>query len=300
MSEQNPTVTLIIPTYNSSATLRLALQSALAQDLRDLEVWIVGDACTDNSAVVAASMQDTRIHWINLPVNSGGPAAPRNEGLKHARGRYIAYLGHDDLWFPDHLSGLVEALDRANGNFGYSLGVCVGPHGVTQAFTAGDQPMRWKRPLSPSNWLHRHDLIDRIGNWNAKIRIGHDAEFLQRVLDAQLQLVYQPRLSAIKFPAEAWRMYEQKGSLPQESYLEAMRSNSSLLRTELLTQAATVFASRDTLAEISALGLAAPLRILARKVCDLYGRERWPLNGILYRLWRRGAGLSRNRPSLPG
>jgi len=294
MSEQDPTVTLIIPTYNSSATLRLALESALAQDLHDLEVWVVGDACTDKSADVIASMQDARIHWVNLAVNSGGPAVPRNEGLKRAGGRYIAYLGHDDLWFPDHLSGLVNALDRTKGDFGYSLGVCVGPRGVTQAFAAGEKPMRWTRPLSPSNWLHRRDLMDRIGPWNQQVKLGSDAEFLQRVQDSHARLVYQPRLSSIKFPAEFWRMYNRKGGLPQEPYVEAMLRDPGSLRMELLTQAATVFANRETLTETSALGLPAPLRILARMACDLYGRERWPLNGILYRLWRRRAGLSKN------
>ena len=301
MPGQNPIVTLIIPTYNSSSTLRLTLESALAQDLRDLEVWVVGDACTDKSEDVTLATRDARVHWVNLAVNSGGPAAPRNEGLTHARGRYIAYLGHDDLWFPDHLSGLVDALGSKEGDFGYSLGVCVGPQGVTRAFTVAEQPERWARPLSPSNWLHRRDLIDRIGPWSVRVRMGDDAEFLQRVLDSRARLVYQPRLSVIKFPSEAWRMYDPgSGPAPQERYMNALRSDPGALRAELLTQAATAFARCDTLAEISALGLPAPLRILARKACDLYGRQRWPLNGILYRLWRRRSGLSRNRLTTQG
>jgi glycosyltransferase involved in cell wall biosynthesis len=301
MPQQNPTVTVIIPTYNSSATLRLALESALVQDLSDLEIWVVGDACTDESAGVVISIQDARVHWVNLAVNSGGPAAPRNEGLLHARGRYIAYLGHDDLWFPDHISGLVDTLGSTKSDFGYSLGVCVGPRGVTHAYTVAEKPALWARPLSPSNWMHRRDLINRIGPWNVRVRLGHDAEFLQRILDAQVRPVYRPRLSAIKFPAEAWRMYDLKSDpLPQEPYLAALRSDPGALRAELLTQAATLFADCNTLTKSSALGLPAPLRILARKACDLYGRQRWPLNGILYRLWRRRAGVSRKRPFLTG
>ncbi len=99
-SPSAPSVTVIVPTFNSSATLRLALQSVLNQEFQDFEVWVVGDGCTDDSAQVALSFNDNRINWINLAQNSGSPAAPNNEGLRRARGRYIAYLGHDDLWFP--------------------------------------------------------------------------------------------------------------------------------------------------------------------------------------------------------
>lgn len=299
MDHPDPIVTLIIATYNSSCTLRLALESALAQDLRGLEVWVVGDACTDNSAEVTLSMRDPRVHWINLPVNSGGPAVPRNEGLSRARGRYIAYLGHDDLWFPDHLSSLVDAVDRQGADFGYSLGVCVGPRGVTHAFTTAEHPERWEQPISPSNWLHRLDLIDRIGPWNHRIKMGHDAELLRRVLDERARLAYSSRLSVIKFPSGAWRMYDLEGGVaPQESYRKTLRSDPDGLRAELLTQAATLFASCDTLAWSSSIGLPAPLRVLVRAACDMYGRHRWPLNGILYRLWRRSSGLSAKRPSL--
>ncbi len=301
MSECIPMVALILPTYNSSSTLRLALESALAQDFCDWEIWVIGDACTDQSEEVVKKLGDSRIRWVNLRVNSGGPAIPRNAGLRHARGRYIAYLGHDDLWFPDHLSGMLNSISAEAGDFGYSLGVCVGPNGVTSAFTVAEHPMRWEQPLSPSNWVHRSDLIRRIGPWNTRLKMGHDAEFLQRVLDAQVRLVYRPRLSVIKFPAEAWRGYgRQKESLPQESYAEALRRDPYTLREDLLTQAAGVFAGYKTLAHSSAVGMPAPLRILARLACDLYGRQRWPLNGILYRLWRRRAGLTGSRRSSAG
>jgi glycosyltransferase involved in cell wall biosynthesis len=69
-----------------------------------------GDACTDDSAELVASYRDPRLHWFNLPTNSGYQSAPHNEGLRRARGRYVAYLNHDDLWLPNHLERLVAAL----------------------------------------------------------------------------------------------------------------------------------------------------------------------------------------------
>ena len=87
MVEETPAVTVIIPTYNSSGTLRLTLETVLLQDFDDFEVWVVGDGCTDDSETVVSSFGDKRFHWVNLPVNSGTPSVPRNEALRRARGR---------------------------------------------------------------------------------------------------------------------------------------------------------------------------------------------------------------------
>jgi glycosyltransferase involved in cell wall biosynthesis len=295
-----PLVTVIIATYNSSAALRLALESALRQDLQELEVWVVGDACTDDSAEVVSAVSDPRVRWTNLETNSGGPARPRNEALKVARGRYVAYLGHDDLWFPDHLSGLVDTLEATQADFGYSLAVCTGPNGVTSSFTIREEPLRWTRPLSPSNWLHRRDLIDRIGPFDVRVRLGDDAQFLQRVKDSGARLAFHNKLTTVKFPAETWRAYAAPGEPAQTPYARAMCENPNRLREQLLSEAAVVLSNRDILAERSALGLKGLPRTLAIWACDLYGRQRWPLNELLYRQWRRGAGLGAERSRVEG
>src|ERR1700730_9755739 len=112
MSADAPTVTVIVPTYNRRATLRHALQSLLAQDFSDFEAWIVGDGCTDGSEEEVAKLGDARLQWINLTVNGGNQWRPNNEGLQRAGGRYAAFLGHDDLWLPWHLSTLVTSVDK--------------------------------------------------------------------------------------------------------------------------------------------------------------------------------------------
>jgi glycosyltransferase involved in cell wall biosynthesis len=108
-----PRVTVIIATYNWSSVLPYSIGSVLRQTYSDLELLVVGDACTDDSAEVVQRMADTdeRVRWINLATNAGEQSGPNNEGLRQARGELIAYLGHDDLWLPHHLSCLVEAMD---------------------------------------------------------------------------------------------------------------------------------------------------------------------------------------------
>src|SRR5919202_2573560 len=111
MSTSPPQVTVIIPTYNWSGVLPYPIGSALRQTFSDFEVLVVGDGCTDDSESVVGAVNDRRVRWINLPVNTGHQSEPNNEGLRQARGEIIAYLGHDDLWLPHHLSCLVAALD---------------------------------------------------------------------------------------------------------------------------------------------------------------------------------------------
>src|SRR3984893_7629219 len=96
-----PIVSVVIATYNRSNVLRCAITSVLAQTFDNFELLVVGDCCTDDTEAVVLSSDDDRVRWHNLLENCGNQYGPNNYGLKHARGRYIAYLGHDDLWHPD-------------------------------------------------------------------------------------------------------------------------------------------------------------------------------------------------------
>ena len=107
-----PLVTVVTATYNRSGILPLALRSLQLQTFTEWEAWVVGDGCTDESEAAVAALGDPRIHWTNLPANSGSQAIPNNEGIRRARGQYIAYLSHDDLWLPWHLEGLLQCIDE--------------------------------------------------------------------------------------------------------------------------------------------------------------------------------------------
>ncbi|MEO8396980.1 MAG: glycosyltransferase family 2 protein, partial [Chloroflexota bacterium] len=117
----SPLVSVIIPTYNRSNLIRYAIQSVLWQTLANFELLVVGDGCTDDTAEVVASFSDARIHWHNLPENTGNQSAANNHALEHAQGKYIAYLGHDDLWYFTHLERLVSALETEQAALVHSL-----------------------------------------------------------------------------------------------------------------------------------------------------------------------------------
>jgi glycosyltransferase involved in cell wall biosynthesis len=102
-------VSVLIPTYNRAKFLPLAVASALEQTLPPLEVLIVDDGSTDETARVVDSLEGPirYIHQVNR-----GPAAARNRGIREARGELIALLDSDDLWLPEKLELQVKILER--------------------------------------------------------------------------------------------------------------------------------------------------------------------------------------------
>ncbi len=110
----NPRVSVIITTYNRADLLSRSVHSVLDQDFRDLELIVVNDCSTDNTARVLQSLSedDARIRVVTHCANRGAGAA-RNSGIRAARGEYIAFLDDDDEWLPGKLSAQVDLLDRS-------------------------------------------------------------------------------------------------------------------------------------------------------------------------------------------
>ncbi|WGK69682.1 glycosyltransferase family 2 protein [Candidatus Haliotispira prima] len=106
---QQPAISVIVPIYDVEECLERTLQSVLEQSFGDWELILVDDASGDGSLEIARSFErkDARVRVFSLPQNSpGGAATPSNIGLKHAKGKYVAFLDSDDLYFPDFLETL--------------------------------------------------------------------------------------------------------------------------------------------------------------------------------------------------
>lgn len=95
-----PVVSVITPCYNGSAYITACIESVIAQTFQNWEMIIVDDCSTDDSAkiVKAYEQQDSRIKYICTPAPSGSPSTPRNIGIEHSHGEYIAFLDCDDQW----------------------------------------------------------------------------------------------------------------------------------------------------------------------------------------------------------
>ena len=100
MKSSRPMVTVIIPVYNGEEYLAEDIESVLGQTYHPLEIIVVDDGSTDDTATVASRFKEL-VRYIYQP--NSGPAAARNRGLKMARGEVIGFVDADDLWVENKL-----------------------------------------------------------------------------------------------------------------------------------------------------------------------------------------------------
>jgi glycosyltransferase involved in cell wall biosynthesis len=198
----SPRVSVIIATYNRSEVLRYAIASVLNQSMDDLELLVVGDGCTDDSGQVVADIGDPRLRWINLPENTGHQSGPNNRGLQEAKGEFIAYLGHDDLWLRHHLACTTGKLEETGAAFAHSLLVGIHTPGDRFGMPALPKP-QYGFGGPPSCTVHRRSVTEKIGGWRdyRTLVIAPETDFFNRATAAGFEAVFVPRLTVIKFPA---------------------------------------------------------------------------------------------------
>lgn len=101
MGHANPLVSVVIPTYNAAQYIAEAVDSALNQTYRRLEVIIVDDGSVDNTRELLAQRYGEKIRYIWQ--SNAGVAAARNTGIRAAQGQYVAFLDADDVFHPRRL-----------------------------------------------------------------------------------------------------------------------------------------------------------------------------------------------------
>jgi succinoglycan biosynthesis protein ExoO len=104
----DPLVSIVIPAYNAAEFIGRSVASIQQQTLADVEILIVDDASTDDTAAAVNALMraDPRIRLFQQDVN-GGVAVARNTGIAQARGQYIAFLDADDIFLPERIQRLV-------------------------------------------------------------------------------------------------------------------------------------------------------------------------------------------------
>lgn len=108
----SPIVSVIIAAFNARRWIGLSIESAQVQTLRDIEIIVVDDGSTDDTADVVTGMalDDPRIRLIRQ--SNAGVGAARNAGIRSSRGKYIAPLDADDLWSPEKLQKQVRRMEE--------------------------------------------------------------------------------------------------------------------------------------------------------------------------------------------
>ena len=182
-----PLVSVIVPSHNRARLLERSLRSILAQDLADIEVVVVDDGSSDDSASLAAAA-DPRVRVLRNPQPTGVSAA-RNRGISAARGEWIAFCDDDDLWSPEKLSRQLAAAQSARAHWAYTGDVNVDDD--LRILSGGPPPdpdrvmalmSRWN-PLSSggSNVIVRAAVLAGTGGFDSTLRRTEDWDLWIRI-----------------------------------------------------------------------------------------------------------------------
>ena len=232
-----PLVSVVTATYNWSEVLRWAIRSVRSQVYPNWEMIVVGDACTDDSVEVVESFEDPRIRWHNRDSNAGSQSQPNNDGIAMARGELIAYLGHDDLWTPDHLTRLVGAQRKTGADVVFAIAEIIGPPGSGLRTLSGLRPNGYAGGhLPPSALMHRRELSERIGGWRdyREIEAPPDTEFLERALAADASFDSSWALTCFKLPSALRpNSYVERRSDEQEELMRRIEGERAFQLREL-------------------------------------------------------------------
>jgi len=112
-SNFNPKVSIIIPLYNGSNYIRQAIDSAISQTYKNVEIIVVNDGSTDNGECekIVLSYGD-KIKYYKK--ENGGVSSALNLGIKNMHGNYFAWLSHDDIYYPNHIEEHINYLRHTN------------------------------------------------------------------------------------------------------------------------------------------------------------------------------------------
>ena len=184
------------------------------------------------------------MRWINLPENTGSQAGPNNAGLELARGAYVAYQGHDDVWHPKHLATLAGAIESDDADLVYTTAEVLGPPGSRMRSLAGlSATGRRERGtwIPPCSIMHRRTLAARISGWAdwRELPGPVDIDFLDRAQATGARFKAVPALTAFKFPSSVRpNSYRNKPSYEQAGYVRRIESERGFLYREILALAA--------------------------------------------------------------
>ncbi|MEW6206967.1 MAG: glycosyltransferase family A protein [Acidobacteriota bacterium] len=181
-----PLVSVIIPVYNGERYLAAALGSVTDQDYEPVEIIVIDDGSTDQTAAVARSLEKAR--YIYQP--NQGHAVAKNAGIAAARGEFLTFLDADDVWMKGKLTAQIGFMIE-HPEVGYTIvrekiflePGAAPPPGRMQNLFEGDHPA-----YVPSALAARRSVFDQIGGFDPRFTSGNDTDWFFRASEAGLRM----------------------------------------------------------------------------------------------------------------
>ena len=191
-----PLVSVVIPACNAEAFIEYTFRSVLAQTYQNFEVLVVDDGSSDRTLEIVESFmqQDDRIRLFKQ--QTAGVGAARNLAMKEAKGKYIAPIDADDIWFPQKLEKQVARLEQEDESVGlvYSWSAYMNAAGDITNYSPFGRFGRVEGDVfqfllfynfldNGSTMMFRRSCIDRIGGFNPELKTCEDWEFYLRLAE---------------------------------------------------------------------------------------------------------------------
>lgn len=183
---------ILMPTHNRGDVIAYAIESVLAQTVANFELFIVGDGCTDNTEAVVKDyiQKDPRVKWLPFSKGKGFGYGHRNGVLKRARGKYVAFAAHDDLWLSDHLAThLAYFSEHKDAVIAYTRPLWVHPDGtILPSSYNTDNPATKASFMTTHNEIpadcvvHTRQAMEKVGYWNAELSVAADWDLWKRII----------------------------------------------------------------------------------------------------------------------
>jgi len=188
-------VSVVIPVYNGAGYLAEAVESVLSQSYRPIEVIVVDDGSTDESAEVARAYIP-KVRYCYQP--NGGTAASKNRGVQLAEGRFLAFLDADDLWEADKLSLQMAAfdadpqLDMVFGQMRHFISPDLDEASARRLVC----PAELMPGYSADTMMIKYDSFLKVGLFDVQCRRGSFIDWYLKATDLSLKSVILPDLMA--------------------------------------------------------------------------------------------------------
>jgi Glycosyl transferase family 2 len=198
----DPRVSVIMPAYQSQATVAAAVSSVLWQTYSNIELVVVDDGSTDATAAIVRGF-GKRVRLIEQP--NAGVSAARNRGLEEATGELISFCDSDDVLFANHMAALVAEWQRrggivtANAYWMFPDGVVPGRTVHRGRFPAPHEQrmaILQRNFVSPMSIVPR-PLIDELGGFDPEFEVAEDLAFWLKMIFAGHPIALQPQPFAL-------------------------------------------------------------------------------------------------------
>lgn len=246
-----PLISVLIPCYNAAPYISATLQSVLAQTWRPLEIIVVDDGSTDNSAEIVRSFSGAGVRLYQQ--DNRGQTAALNATLRYATGDFVQYLDADDVLDPEKIALQMARLrDQpgclASAEWGRFYDIPEQTSFEPESVWRDMDPLDWLVEsradglgmMFPAIWLIPMPIVRAVGPWDDALTLNNDAEYFTRVLLAAESVLFCPgarcryrsgiggSLSGYKSP-RAWRSQFRVTELC-ESYIRAREDSERVRR----------------------------------------------------------------------